>query len=102
MDEEELWAERAARFHIAFKSSLDSLREGLPLPVLSRLYAEEWQEWKEVMATVPGMTFTPGNRQAQEDFYKNLDAICVTLDLVKKDAWKSCVPLTIKGVSVLT
>ena len=100
--EEDLWVERAFRYSITFELSIDPLRQSLPVPVFAKFYEEETEEWKKVQMTDPAMMFIPGDRQAQEILYGNLDAICATLDSVKKDDWKACVPLAIQSVSVLT
>ena len=96
--QEDLWIERATRYNITLEVSLHPLRQNLPFPIFTKLYEEESKDWKKVLTTVPGMMFTPYNQQAQEVFYRNLDAICATLDLVDKDDWKAYVPLLLFNV----
>jgi len=99
--EEDLWVDRATRYFLATELSLDPLWGKLPPPVFAKLYEEGWEEWRKEQMADSSLTFTLGDRQAQEVFYHNIDAICATLDSVKKDDWKVCVPLDeLQSVSV--
>jgi len=87
--EEILWVERAFRYITTFELSIDPFRQGVPHSVVFKLYEEETEEWRRLQMVDPRLRFTPGDRQAQEAFYQNLDTICATFDSVKKDDWKT-------------